>query len=376
MARGEVLLLVALASMLAFSLIPTTWAGTADAPEITDPAGDHNLAVVPLGATGQFLSADILKGWVTEEGEDVVLFIDTAGTGASGTAGPYTWTFHVTAEGTNFVATGTTTAGQPTPGGVATAAANDAGTITLSVPRTVFGAATVLTGLFVDSRGGTPAQGQGAAAIIDRAPNSGAGTDYTITGGAGTSNATGNATMLDEDGDGLNDTWEMEQFGNITLQNGTGDPDSDGLNNSAEFTAGTNATHPDTDGDNVEDGEDSAPLDPDTPALTNTTDRDNDTLPDLWERQFFNNTQAQNATGDPDNDTLNNSAELTRGTDPTKPDTDGDGADDADDAFPTDATRDSAATDDSGNVGRPELYSGAAMFAAAATLSLLGLARR
>jgi hypothetical protein len=78
----------------------------------------------------------------------------------------------------------------------------------------------------------------------------------------------GNGT--DADADGLNDTWEQEQFGNTTEQNATGDPDADGLNNSAEFEHGTNATNPDTDGDGVQDGDEveagTDPLDPTDPA--------------------------------------------------------------------------------------------------------------
>ncbi|MEK7953150.1 LamG domain-containing protein [Luteolibacter soli] len=43
----------------------------------------------------------------------------------------------------------------------------------------------------------------------------------------------------DEDHDRLDDQWEITFFGNITAQNGLGDPDGDGFNNEAEETAGT-----------------------------------------------------------------------------------------------------------------------------------------
>ncbi|HWB06579.1 MAG TPA: LamG-like jellyroll fold domain-containing protein [Verrucomicrobiales bacterium] len=47
--------------------------------------------------------------------------------------------------------------------------------------------------------------------------------------------------VIDSDGDGLADGWEMAQFGNLD-QNGTGDFDNDGISNRAEYAAGTSAT--------------------------------------------------------------------------------------------------------------------------------------
>ncbi len=43
----------------------------------------------------------------------------------------------------------------------------------------------------------------------------------------------------DTDSDGLPDSWENTYFGNITSQNGTGDPDGDGQTNYQEYVAGT-----------------------------------------------------------------------------------------------------------------------------------------
>ena len=48
----------------------------------------------------------------------------------------------------------------------------------------------------------------------------------------------------DSDNDGLPDPWEIEQFGNITLYNGTDDPDNDGLTNAQEFTLGSDPNNP------------------------------------------------------------------------------------------------------------------------------------
>lgn len=59
---------------------------------------------------------------------------------------------------------------------------------------------------------------------------------------------------LDADGDGLRDDWEVQYFGNITSQNGLGDPDNDSLINSQEFARGTDPTNPDSDFDGFSDG--------------------------------------------------------------------------------------------------------------------------
>jgi hypothetical protein len=45
---------------------------------------------------------------------------------------------------------------------------------------------------------------------------------------------------IDSDGDWLLDSWEIQYFGNITSQNGSGDPDGDGLGNLQEYQMGTN----------------------------------------------------------------------------------------------------------------------------------------
>ena len=45
---------------------------------------------------------------------------------------------------------------------------------------------------------------------------------------------------VDFDADGLNDDWEIANFGSLGAQTATGDPDGDGFNNAKEFAAGTN----------------------------------------------------------------------------------------------------------------------------------------
>jgi hypothetical protein len=94
--------------------------------------------------------------------------------------------------------------------------------------------------------------------ITDRAPDSGAGLDYTFTGGSG--NAT---TPGDSDGDGLNDTCEQTYFGGLnSTHNATEDADNDGLTNGQECALGTDPTKADTDGDGTNDKNDPAPTDP------------------------------------------------------------------------------------------------------------------
>ncbi|HJQ92802.1 MAG TPA: hypothetical protein VJ874_00795, partial [Candidatus Thermoplasmatota archaeon] len=339
-------------------------AGTADAPEITDPAGDQAaVGVVPVDTAG-FATADVVAAWIEEDPASLLFNIQVSGAGTDGSAGPYTWEF-ICAE---IEASGTSSAEQPTPGGAATAAALDSSVITLTVPRDALAGATALTGCHVQTHGGTPLDPD--VAVEDTAPDDGAdaGIGYEVTGGSA------GGAPGDSDGDGLNDTKEQEQFGNLTAQNGTGDPDGDGLNNTEEFGMGTNATKADTDGDGLDDKQDSDPLDPSKPGTGGngtgnaTADLDGDGLPDAWEREHFNSTTAQGDDGDPDSDGLQNSDEYEAGTDPNEPDTDGDGLNDSTDPKPLTAEAEGA--------DRLEMYAGAPMFAAIATLCLFALARR
>ena len=180
----------------------------------------------------------------------------------------------------------------------------------------------------------------------------------------------------DSDDDGLDDLWEDEHFGNnnsivepgdLTPQNGTGDPDIDGATNEQEETAGTDPNVADTDFDDLKDGDelsgalnpwffgvigtppgeatdplewdsdgdgisDGDELDPGIGSTfvtdPNSNDSDNDQLLDKWEIDnsldptdgFDNNGDF----GDPDEDDLDNFGEQEQGSDPQVSDTDDD----------------------------------------------------
>jgi hypothetical protein len=66
---------------------------------------------------------------------------------------------------------------------------------------------------------------------------------------------------VDNDQDGLLDTWELSYFPNLD-QTPSGDPDGDGWDNAREYAEGTNPLAMDTDGDGIPDSDDPHPLVP------------------------------------------------------------------------------------------------------------------
>lgn len=95
--------------------------------------------------------------------------------------------------------------------------------------------------------------------------------------------------LVDTDGDGLPDTWEIDYFGNITTEDGTGDFDGDRLTNLQEFHLGTNPALKDTDGDGLSDLQETRygtnPLlaDTDGDGLSDGQERTFGTYPWLWD---------------------------------------------------------------------------------------------
>ena len=102
----------------------------------------------------------------------------------------------------------------------------------------------------------------------------------------------------DSDSDGLPDSWENSNFGDLN-QGPTDDSDGDGHDNLDEYNAGTD------------------PMDSSDPGTG--ADTDGDGLPDSWEYSNFGNL-AQGAADDPDGDDFDNMEEYKAGTDPNDPD--------------------------------------------------------
>lgn len=358
--------LLAAAAFLLLSLLPwPAQAGTQDAPEFTDDEGDPEVQGVPIGQVAALSDGvDLLKGWVEENATVLVFALEVAGDiTLLDPATSYQFDFYFGVGGSPFVATATWD-GEFAAAGDATAVAAEGSVLRLTVPKAGVAAfrGDVVDGLFAQSSGTLVTDPLSSA--IDRAPDSGSGAAYNVTQGM----ARG-GTADDLDGDGLPDAWETEHFTGIDAQNGTGDPDADGLNNTRENALGTDPNDADTDGDGLDDGTDPDPL-----VAGAADDSDGDGLNDTWEREHFTTLLAQNGTGDPDGDGLNNTQELALGTDPNEADTDGDGLDDGADPEPLEPSAEGAG-EAGGRKARPELYSGAAMFAIAATFILLGLAK-
>lgn len=126
----------------------------------------------------------------------------------------------------------------------------------------------------------------------------------------------------DNDEDGIPDSWELNYFNNILLDQSS-DPDDDGLTNLEEFNLGTDPTSEDSDGDGINDNIEhivhlTDPANPDT---------DQDGLSDAEE---INGQPATDPLlSDSDGDGINDREELLRyNTNPNDRDTDQDGAND------------------------------------------------
>jgi hypothetical protein len=89
------------------------------------------------------------------------------------------------------------------------------------------------------------------------------------------------------------------------------------------------------------------------PGNVTAGDSDGDGLNDTCETTYFGSLNAtNNASADPDGDGLTNGQECALGTDPTNPDTDGDGVDDKNDSAPTDPTSGGNTTSSSSSTSR------------------------
>jgi hypothetical protein len=195
--RTPILLLSAL---LLLSLVPPGNAGSSTVPEISDGPDDQAvggvvpIATQPPAGTTVGLNVDLLAGWVAETADSLLLTVQVHGTGSPSTSSSTTWVFHFDAGGKTYdasavqdlaeQASGKPGTGAVTPGGVATGAvAAGDHLIVLTVPKSAIGspaAGAILSKLSIDATGKTAGQ---AGTIKDRAPDSGAGADYVLTGG-------------------------------------------------------------------------------------------------------------------------------------------------------------------------------------------------
>jgi len=189
--------------------------------------------------------------------------------------------------------------------------------------------------------------------IIGNGRHNGVNKSFLLVPGANDSVDTdgdgiGNAGDLDDDNDGMSDSWEeMYAFDPLDDSDALLDTDTDGLTNIEEYQAKTHPRLSDTDSDGVNDKEDELPLNPDEQldndkdGIGNNADLDddNDQMPDQWELQYgLDPFSSSDATQDKDNDGWTNLTEFNEGTIPTEADTDSDGTLDGNDAFPLDGS--------------------------------------
>jgi predicted transcriptional regulator len=159
-----------------------------------------------------------------------------------------------------------------------------------------------------------------------------AGEDENGTSG---DSGTSSDTAEDTDGDGLEDWWEEENFGNLS-SDAEDDPDGDNLTNDEEQANGTDPNDPDSDGDGVNDTEDAEPLNKEVQIAADTADGADGTDGSEGEDDY-------DADGAPD--------ETTDGTDGTMP-AGGDGSeqprDDDDEGSWANGDGDSGAAEETG----------------------------
>jgi hypothetical protein len=131
----------------------------------------------------------------------------------------------------------------------------------------------------------------------------------------------------DSDGDGLEDSWEMNIFGNLD-QKPEDDPDKDGLDNLSELLIGTDPNEADSDGDGLKDGAETKTgkfVDSnDTGTDPLNVDSDGDTLEDGVETGTgifvsMNDTGTNPNSVDSDGDLISDIDELDLETDPNDP---------------------------------------------------------
>lgn len=118
----------------------------------------------------------------------------------------------------------------------------------------------------------------------------------------------------DSDSDGLDDSWELSYFPNLTTAIGSGNNDSDGLTNLQEQSVGTNPILSDTDSDTLDD-DDEINVHGTNPLLADT---DGEGINDADELSSANGYVTDPTLEDTDSDGFNDALEISEGTDPTQ----------------------------------------------------------
>ncbi len=176
--------------MLLLSAASFAQAGTSDAPEIEDPAGDHKLTGGAPDAEELVKSVDLIKGWVTATEIGLELRLEAAQQMRGGQVGgnpttQYEYTFNFKSGETAYQASAEIVGPAPptvTPGGVATEAFIDPtkdSILVLVVPFDAIGAPVAgdaITELYANSKVFYSSGTIGT----DRAPDSGFGLDFVL----------------------------------------------------------------------------------------------------------------------------------------------------------------------------------------------------
>ena len=135
----------------------------------------------------------------------------------------------------------------------------------------------------------------------------------TDAAGAFTEKAFQIEVVNDADSDGLDDSWELTYFPDLTTATGSGNNDNDGLSNLQEQSAGTDPTLSDTDGDMLDD-DDEINVHGTNPLLADT---DGEGINDADELSSDNGYVTDPTLEDTDSDGFNDALEISEGTDPT-----------------------------------------------------------
>ncbi len=183
-----------------------------------------------------------------------------------------------------------------------------------------------LVGRVSDELGGDWTGSNGASFGAASSSMAGTGTNSTIAGSDFTSGVINVETGLqffaetlydllgDEDGDGIDDAWELQFFpGDLSALGAETDNDGDGLDDLGEFTNGSDPTKGDTDGDGLSDGDEVQGEKPSSPLIADT---DGDSLSDGEEIAQGSDP----GDADSDDDGFSDGWEVRQGTDPVDAD--------------------------------------------------------